>query len=117
MSLIKRPRTLKMAPPGFHVVKRHAKISENGIKYFVKAHLRKNRGKLAILLPENILYLYWHGDQDYPRLGTVDGFSEYPELDPVIQFWLNYWKEEGLPFPKDLTPFHIKSSYCNRVQF
>lgn len=24
MSLIKRPRTLKMAPPGFHVVKRHA---------------------------------------------------------------------------------------------
>ncbi len=108
MSLIKRPRTLKMAPPGFHLVKRHAKISENGIKYFVKAHLRKNRGKLAILLPENILYLYWHGDQDYPRLGTVDGFSEYPELDPVIQFWLNYWKEEGLPFPKDLTPFHIK---------
>jgi hypothetical protein len=27
MSLIKRPPTLKMAPPGSHVVKRHAKIS------------------------------------------------------------------------------------------
>ena len=108
MNLVKRPRTLKMAPPGFHVVKRHAKISENGIKYFVKAHLRKNRGKQAILLPENILYLYWHGDQDYPRLGAVAGFPEYSELDSVIQFWLDYWKEQGLPFPKDLTPLHIK---------
>ena len=37
MSLIKRPPTLKMAPPGSHVVKRHARISENGIKYYVKA--------------------------------------------------------------------------------
>ena len=117
MSLVRRPKTLKMAPPGFHVVKRHAKISENGIKYFVKAHLRKNRGKLAILLPENILYLYWHGDQDYPRLGNVDGFSEYPELDPVSQFWLNYWKEQGLSFPKDLTPFHIKVLIAKESSF
>lgn len=117
MSLIRRPRTLKMAPPGFHVVKRHAKISENGIKYFVKAHLRKNRGKQAILLPENILYLYWHGDQDYPPLGAVDGFSEYPELDSVIQFWQNYWKEQGLLFPKDLTPFHIKVLIAKESSF
>jgi hypothetical protein len=73
-----------MATPGFHVVKRYTKISENGIKYFVKAHLRKNRGKQATLLPENILYLYWHGDQDYPRLGAVVGFPEYSELDSVI---------------------------------
>jgi len=58
MILVKRPRTLKMAPPGFHVVKRHIIISENGIKYFVKAHLRKNRGKQAILLPENILIIF-----------------------------------------------------------
>ena len=42
MSLLKRPPTLKMAPPGSHVVKKQARVSKNGIKYFVKAHLRKN---------------------------------------------------------------------------
>jgi hypothetical protein len=108
MSLLKRPPTLKMAPPGFHVVERQAKISKNGIKYFVKAHRRKNRGKKIVLLPENILYLYWHGDQDYPSLGKVKGFAEYSELDSVIQFWLQYWLEAGLPFPKDFDPFIIK---------
>lgn len=56
-----------MAHPGFHVVKRHEKISENGVKYYVKAHLKKNRWGNAILLPENILYLYWLGDHDYPN--------------------------------------------------
>jgi len=42
-----------MAPPGSHVVKRHAKISSSGVKYYVKAHIRKNRGKKVILLHEN----------------------------------------------------------------
>ena len=108
MSLIKRPPTLKMAPPGHHVVKRQAKISKNGIRYFVKAHRRKNRGTKIVLLPENILYLSWHGDHEYPHLGTVKGFAEYPELDSVIQFWLEYWREAGLPFPKDLDSFIFK---------
>lgn len=62
MSLLKRPPLLKMAPPGSHVVKKHARITEEGVKYYVKAHHRKNRGKKIVLLPENILYLYWHGD-------------------------------------------------------
>lgn len=108
MSLIKRPPTLKMAPPGSHVVSRQAKISKNGIKYFVKAHVRKNRGKKIVLLPENILYLFWHADLDFPRLGKVKGYDEYPELDAVIQFWFEYWKEYGLPFPKDFDPFIVK---------
>lgn len=108
MSLIKRPPTLKMAPPGSHVVSRQAKISKNGIKYFVKAHIRKNRGKKIVLLPENILYLFWHAELDYPRLGKVKGHAEYPELDDVIQFWLEYWTDYGLPFPKELDPFIIK---------
>jgi hypothetical protein len=117
MSLIKRPPTLKMAPPGYHVVKRHAKVSENGIKYYVKAHTRKNRGKKVFLLPENLLYLYWHGDHDYPSLGTVKEFDEYPELDSVIQFWINFWKEQGLPFPKDLDPFLIKVIIAKESSF
>ena len=117
MSLIKRPPTLKMAPPGHHVVERQAKISKNGIRYFVKAHRRKNRGKKIVLLPENILYLYWHGDHDYPHLGKVKGFAEYPELDSVIQFWLEYWQEAGLPFPKDLDPFLIKVIIAKESSF
>ena len=53
MSKLKRPPTLKMAPPGSHIVKRHAKISSSGIKYYEKAYIRKNRGKKVILLHEN----------------------------------------------------------------
>lgn len=108
MSLISRPLTMKMAPPGSHVVSRQARISKKGIKYFVKAHIRKNRGKKIILLPENLLYLYWHGDHEYPALGKVKGYAEFSELDSVIQFWLDFWKNDGLKFPADLDPFLIK---------
>jgi hypothetical protein len=117
MKLIKRPPTLKMAPPGHHVVKRKAKISKKGVKYFVKAHRRKNRGRKIVLLPENILYLYWHGDTDFPRLGPVKGYAEHPELDSVIQFWLQYWQEAGLPFPKDLDPLLIKVIIAKESSF
>ncbi len=92
MSLVKRPPTLKMAPPGSHVVKRQARITKKGIKYYVKAHIRKNRGKKIVLLPENLLYLYWHADLEFADLGMVKGYAEFPELDSVIQFWLNFWK-------------------------
>lgn len=52
MSLLRRPPTLKMAPPGSHVVKQFVRISEKGVKYYVKAHIRKNRGSKIVLLPE-----------------------------------------------------------------
>ncbi len=117
MSIVKRPPTLKMAPPGSHVVKKQARISKNGIKYFVKAHIRKNRGKKAVLLPENLLYLYWHGDREYPNLGSVKGYSEFPEFDSVIQFWLDFWKEQGLKFPEDLDPFLIKTIIAIESRF
>lgn len=81
-----------MAPPESHVVKRHAKITAEGVKYYVKTHHRKNRGKRIVLLPENILYLYWHGDQDSPRLGAIQGFPEFTEIDSVICFWNSTWQ-------------------------
>jgi|GEM_PF-514972 len=117
MSLIKKPPELKMAPPGSHVVKRHIRISEHGIKYFVKAHIRKNPGKKTILMPENLLFLYWHGDRNFPHLGTVKGFDEYPELDSVVQFWLQFWQEQGLPFPPGLDPFLIKVLIAKESSF
>jgi len=117
MSLIKRPSTMKMAPPGYHVVSRQVRISKTGIKYYVKAHVRKNRGKKIVLLPENILYLYWHGDTDYPSLGAIKGFKDFPELDSVIQFWLQHWKEFGLSFPSDIDPLLIKAIIAKESSF
>ncbi len=117
MSLIKRPPTLKMAPPGSHVVTRQARISKNGIRYFVKAHVRKNRGKKIVLLPENLLYLFWHGDHEYPTIGAIKRFPEFPELDAVIHFWLNYWQEFGLLFPKGMDPMVIKTMIAIESSF
>jgi len=108
---------MKMAPPGHHVVSRQIRISKTGIKFYVKAHVRKNRGRKIVLLPENILYLYWHGDQEYPLLGKIKGFEEFSELDSVIQFWLSYWKEFGLVFPSDLTPLLIKAIIAKESSF
>jgi hypothetical protein len=117
MSLIKRPPTMKMAPPGSHVVSRQVRVSKTGVKYYVKAHIRRNRGKKIVLLPENILYLYWHGNRDYPAIGAIKGFKEFPELDSVIQFWLEYWKEFGLPFPNDINPLLIKAIIAKESSF
>lgn len=117
MSQLKRPPIFKMAPPGSHVVKQHARVTSKGIKYYVKAHIRKNRGSKVTLLPENLLYLYWHGDFEYPSLGTVKGFKEFPQFDQVIQFWLNFWKEQGLPFPNSLDPFLIKVLIAKESSF
>lgn len=117
MGIVKRPPTFKMALLGSHVVKKQARISKNGIKYFVKAHIRKNRGKKVVLLPENLLYLYWHGDREYQNLGKVKGYGEFPELDSIIQFWPNFWKEQGLKFPEDLDPFLIKAIIAVESRF
>ena len=54
------------------------------------------------------MYLYWHGEHNNKRLGKVLGFSEYPELDSVIHFWLNFWKKMGLTLPDRFDPFLIK---------
>lgn len=64
-----------------------------------------------------MLYLYWHGDREYPNLGKVKGYDEFPELDSVIQFWLNFWKEQGLKFPNDLDPFLIKTIIAIESRF
>lgn len=108
---------MKMAPQGNHVVSRQVRVSKRGIKYYVKAHVRRNRGRKIVLLPENILYLYWHGDREYPPVGTIKGFKEFPELDSVIQFWLQYWKEFGLSFPNDIDPLLIKAIIAKESSF
>src|SRR3989338_7474818 len=97
-----------MCPPGHHVVRGHERSCVSGTRTWVDTHIRRNRGKAPkILLKENIHYLYWRSNHKYKRLGKVYGFKEYSELDAVIQFWLDYWKEQGFYFP-DIDPLLIK---------
>jgi hypothetical protein len=73
--------------------------------------------KKVVLLPENLLNLYWHRDHEYSPLGLVKGYAEFPELDSVIHFWLSFWKDEGLKFPKELDPLLIKFIIATESRF
>ena len=59
-------------------------------------------------LEENLLFLYWNNKSWYETINAVKGFPPYHEIDPIIQFWLDYWKQQGIKFPEGLTPLHIK---------
>lgn len=106
--LITRPDESEMCPLGEHVVKGHIRHCKSGSETWVDTHYRKNRGRKKIYLFENLLYIFWKNKSGYNKLNTVYGFTPHNELDTVIQFWLEYWKDEGLSFPDDLTPLHIK---------
>lgn len=105
---IEKPDNSKMCDLGYHVVNGHYRVCQSGTKTWVDTHLRKNRGKKVMYLEENLLFLYWNNKNNYEKINAVKGFPPYHELDPVIQFWLDYWKEQGIKFPEGLTPLHIK---------
>ena len=52
-----------------------------------------------MLLGENLLYLWWNSKKKYKKLGAIKGYKENAELDAVIQFWIEYWRKQGLAFP------------------
>jgi soluble lytic murein transglycosylase-like protein len=80
--------------------------------------LRRNRGSIPkILLIENIHYLFWGSKKKYGRIGKIAGFSENPELDSVIHFWLDYWKAQGLKFPIGFDPLLIKTMIAIESNF
>ncbi|MBP5296290.1 MAG: lytic transglycosylase domain-containing protein [Bacteriovoracaceae bacterium] len=104
------PDSTLMCPLGRHVVEGHWRVCANGKVTWVRPHTRRNRGKRPnVYLEENLLYLYWNRNKNYPPLNAIKGFPPHHELDPIIQFWLDYWKNKGVPFPEDLTPLHIKA--------
>jgi hypothetical protein len=110
MSEIKKPQTSEMCPPGFHVVHAHERVCHSGTKTWVDAHVRKNRGKINPgLLVENLHYLFWNTKKKFPPLNPIFGFKQGAEYDSLIQFWLIYWKSEGVQFPDDLDPLVIKT--------
>ena len=98
-----------MCPPGYHIVHGHERICHSGTRTWVDSHLRKNRGKLGMFRKENVLHIYWSSKKKYPKLKLIKGFKQDDgSLDNAIQFWLDYWKQQGLDFPK-VDPLLIKS--------
>ena len=89
-----------MCPIGHHIVQGHYRTCKSATVTWVDTHIRKNRGRKTTYLPENILYLYWNKKKRYPKLKAIKGFPEHHELDPVIQFWLEYWSKKFKQFPK-----------------
>ena len=112
------PPTDEMCPPGYHVVHGHERICHSGTATWVDTHIRKNHGKIHPgLLKENILYLYWNSKQRFPPLKPIKGFDDSADYDQAIQFWLEYWKNHGVSFPKDLDPLIIKTIIAYESSF
>ncbi len=107
--LIKKPDHSKMCNLGYHVVSGHHRVCRSGAKTWVDTHLRKNRSKLIMHLEENLLFLYWNNSKKYQNIGKIKGYSAHNELDSIIQFWLDYLKQNGENFPDDLTALHVKT--------
>lgn len=107
---LSKPPASEMCPPGYHVVRGHRRVCRSGTTTWVDAHIRKNRGKIRPgLLKENIHFLYWNSKKKYPTLPAIEGYKTGSEYDAPIQFWLDYWKEQGVKFPADLDPLMIKA--------
>lgn len=106
-----RPNPSEMCAPGYHVVRGHKRICKSGTATWVDEHVRKNHGKIRPgLLQENIWYLFWNSKKKYPALKPISGFkNKGSEYDEVIQFWLDYWKAQGVAYPADLNPLMIKA--------
>ena len=118
MSLIKRPKDSEMCPPGYHVVQGHNRVCESGTVTWVDAHVRKNRGKIRPgLLKENIHFLFWNSKKDYPPLKKIKEYEEHNEYDALIQFWLEFWKEQGVQLPEDFTPLMVKAIISVESEF
>jgi len=110
MAELKKSKSSEMCSPGYYVVKGHERVCHSGTVTWVDTHVRRNRGKIKPgLLIENIHYLYWNSKKKYSALAKIDGYSKGDEYDSVVQFWLDYWKSQGVKFPDDLDPLMIKA--------
>ncbi len=106
-----KPKPSEMCPPGHHVVLGHERVCESGTVTWVDAHIRRNRGKIGPgLLKENMHFLFWNSKKKYSSLKEIKGYEgKGAEYDQLIQFWLDYWRSQGIEFPNDLDPLIIKA--------
>lgn len=115
--ILKKPLETQMCPPGYHIVKGHYRKTKGG-KTWVDVHSRKNKSKSKKMTyyPENLLYLYWNNNKKYKRLNSIKGFKGFHEIDPVIQFWLDYWGSKFKQFLK-VDPLIIKAIIAKESSF
>ncbi len=114
---LRKPKPSEMCPPGEHIVRGYERRNHSGTISWVETHLCKNPGKGGeILWPENIFYLFWNSKNKYSKLGAINGFPANSEIDPVIQFWMDYWKDQGLNFP-DADPLLFKALIAVESRF
>lgn len=115
--VLHRPPNAEMCPLGFHVVKGHWRTCASGTVTWVDAHKRRNRSEIVMHLFENLLFLYWNDTKKYPKINAIKGFPGHHNLDGVIQFWLGYWRSQGVRYPKGLDPLHIKALIAAESSF
>lgn len=114
---IKKPPKTQMCPLGYHIVRGHERICTSGTRTWVDTHMRKNRGRRHEMhLPENLLFLYQNNKKKYKKLQPIKGFPGYHELDPIIQFWLEYWGSKFKKFPI-VDPLLIKALIAQESSF
>jgi soluble lytic murein transglycosylase-like protein len=61
--------------------------------------------------------LYNKSKRKFPTIGKICGFPENAQLDSMIHFWLEFWKQQGLKYPQDLTPRLIKAMIAKESSF
>lgn len=98
--------------PGFHYVKKHKRISVKGVIHKVEAHCRKNsKSKINFLYKSNLNYIFdkYKNSFKYKELNRIKGYKQDKgQYDILIQFWLRYWKSEGL-ISENIDPLLVKS--------
>ena len=121
MPIIKfnRPKTDEMCAVGFHIVHGYQRICHSGKPTWVNTHLARNKSKAkTIYLEENIWFLYWNADVDkYDELKGIKGFAAFHEVDIPIQFWLDYWRSQGLKYPRSFDPLIVKTMIAAESSF
>lgn len=95
-------------------------MSSNGIKHVVENHCRKNpKSKEDFLYKSNLDYIYekFKNRYKYKKLSKIKGYpQDKGQYDEIIQFWLNYWKDEGL-INEDIDPMLIKAIIAAESSF
>ena len=106
--------------PGNHLVKAHIRISRSGFKHIVSAHCRKNpKSKKNFLYRSNLNYIYesFRNKYKYKKLKKIKGYpQDKGQYDQLIQFWLKYWKEQGL-IKEDIDPLLVKAIIARESSF
>ena len=99
-------------------MKNHTRRTKKSGIVPVSEHCRVNsKGKKKLLYASNIRHLYYNRLQKkYPKLLAIEGFRGFHEYDPMIQFWVKYWKDKQR-LPKEIDPLLIKAMIAAESSF